>query len=117
MTGIERLPIESLEFAPLRAIGIQRRTVAVQTMVEGVAITVAGTILGTGLGTATARYLDSILRSFPGLPASVSFFVPRPWGLALAASVLLLSGMVAGIYPALLASRAPIAATLRDEAT
>lgn len=105
------------EIVTLRAIGIQRRTVAVQTMVEGLAITVAGTVLGTGLGTATARYLDSILRSFPGLPASVSFFVPRPGSLALAASVLLLSGAVAGIYPALLAARAPIATTLRTEAT
>ncbi len=109
----ERLP----EIVTLRAIGVQRRTVALQTMVEGAAITLAGTILGIGLGTITARYLDTILRSFPGLPASVSFFVPRPGGLALAAGVLLLSGVLAGIYPALLASRAPIATTLRAEAT
>jgi ABC-type antimicrobial peptide transport system permease subunit len=65
----------------------------------------------------TARYLDRILTSFPGLPAAISFFVPDPSNLAIAASVLVLTGVLAGVYPALAAARAPIAATLRTEAT
>jgi putative ABC transport system permease protein len=65
----------------------------------------------------TARYLDAILTSFPGLPAAFSFFVPRADTLTVAVVVLLVTGSLAGLYPAWLASRAPIAATLRAEAT
>jgi len=43
--------------------------------------------------------------------------VPRANTLAVAAAVLLLTGSLAGLYPAWLASKAPIAATLRAEAT
>ena len=61
--------------------------------------------------------IDAILTSFPGLPAAFSFFVPRADTLGFAALVLLVTGSLAGLYPAWLASRAPIAATLRAEAT
>lgn len=105
------------EIATLRAIGISRSTVVRQVMVEGVALTVIGTLLGVLLGLGTARYLDSILTSFPGLPAAFSFFVPRAESLTTAALVLLITGSLAGLYPAWLAARAPIAATLRSEAT
>jgi putative ABC transport system permease protein len=105
------------EIATLRAIGIARSTVVRQVLIEGTVLTVVGTVLGIVLGLATARYLDSILTSFPGLPAAFSFFVPRPESLATAALVLLVTGSLAGLYPAWLAARAPIAATLRSEAT
>jgi putative ABC transport system permease protein len=68
------------------------------------------------LGLITARYLDSILTSFPGLPAAFSFFVPRRESIVTAGMVVLLTGGLAGLYPAWLAARAPIAATLRSEA-
>ncbi|HET6837943.1 MAG TPA: ABC transporter permease [Gemmatimonadales bacterium] len=105
------------EIATLRAIGISRLTVIGEVLVEGAALTLAGAALGLCLGLVTARYLDRILTSFPGLPAAFSFFVPRPESLALAAVVLLLTGALAALYPAWLAARAPIAATLRAEAT
>jgi len=105
------------EIATLRAIGVSRGTVVRQVLAEGVALTVLGSAGGILLGLATAEYLDAILTSFPGLPATFSFFVPRADTLSLAALVLLLTGSLAGIYPAWLASRAPIAATLRAEAT
>jgi putative ABC transport system permease protein len=79
-------------------------------------LTLAGAILGIGLGLATARYLDSILTTFPGLPASISFFVPTRPGLLTAALVLLATGTLAGLGPGWFAARAPIAATLRAEA-
>ena len=69
------------------------------------------------LGLATARYLDAILTSFPGLPAAFSFFVPRPGAIALAGAALLVTGTLAGLYPAWRAAGSPIAATLRAEAT
>jgi len=105
------------EIATLRAIGVSRGTIVRQVLAEGVALTVLGAGIGILLGLATAEYLDAILTSFPGLPAAFSFFVPRADTLSLAAVVLLVTGSLAGLYPAWLASRAPIAATLRAEAT
>jgi putative ABC transport system permease protein len=105
------------EIATLRAIGISRASIIRQVLSEGAALTLTGGVIGIVLGIATARYLDSILTSFPGLPAAFSFFVPRVGSLATAGLVLLVTGVLAGMYPALLAARAPIAATLRAEAT
>ena len=105
------------EIATLRAIGVSRATIVEQVLAEGTALTIAGAALGILLGLATARYLDAILTSFPGLPAAFSFFVPRADTLGFAALVLLVTGALAGLYPAWLAARAPIAATLRAEAT
>jgi putative ABC transport system permease protein len=105
------------EIATLRAIGVSRGTIVRQVLAEGVALTLLGGGAGILLGVATAEYLDGILTSFPGLPEAFSFFVPRVGTLTLAAAVLLVTGSLAGLYPAWLASRAPIAATLRAEAT
>jgi putative ABC transport system permease protein len=105
------------EIATLRAIGIGRVTVIRHVLVEGMTLTLVGASLGILLGLGTARYLDSILTSFPGLPAAFSFFVPRRENLTTAGLVLVFTGSLAGIYPAWLAARAPIAATLRAEAT
>jgi putative ABC transport system permease protein len=105
------------EIATMRAIGIARATVVQQVLAEGLALTLIGSALGIALGLATARYLDAILTSFPGHPATVSFFVPRADTLTRAALALLVTGSLAGLYPAWLASRASIAATLRAEAT
>ncbi len=105
------------EIATLRAIGIGRGTIVRGVVLEGAILTLIGSVLGIALGLATARYLDSILTSFPGLPAAFSFFVPRRDSLTTAGLVLLLTGSLAALYPAWLAARAPIAATLRAEAT
>jgi putative ABC transport system permease protein len=105
------------EIATLRAIGVGRATVIRDVLVEGTMLNLIGAGLGILLGLATARYLDSILTSFPGLPAAFSFFVPRRENLTTAGLVLVFTGSLAGIYPAWLAVRAPIAATLRAEAT
>ncbi|MDH5282689.1 MAG: ABC transporter permease [Gemmatimonadota bacterium] len=105
------------EIATLRAIGVSRATVVRSVMLEGATLTVVGGGLGIVLGLATARYLDAILTTFPGLPAAISFFVPEPDRLLLAGVVLFLAGVGAGVYPAIIAARAPIADTLRAEAT
>lgn len=105
------------EIATLRAIGVQRATVLRQIFLEGLALVTSGGTLGLLLGLVTARQLDAILTSFPGLPAAFSFFVVRPREVGVAALVLLVTGALAGLWPAWLASRAPIAATLRAEAT
>jgi len=105
------------EIATLRAIGVARAGIVRQVLAEGATLTIVGGGLGMLLGLATARYLDAILTSFPGLPAAFSFFVARADTLGVAAVVLLATGALAGLWPAWLAARAPIAATLRAEAT
>jgi putative ABC transport system permease protein len=105
------------EIVTLRAIGVARSTIVRQVLIESAVLTVVGGVTGLILGLGTARYLDSILTSFPGLPAAFSFFVPRRESVSTAAVVLLSAGCLAGVYPAWVAARAPIAATLRSEAT
>ena len=105
------------EIATLRAIGMSRGRVIRGVMLEGAALTFIGGAMGAVLGSATAHYLDQILTSFPGLPAAISFFVPHTASLVAAGLVLLSAGVLAGVYPAWLAARAPIATTIRAEAT
>ena len=45
---------------------------------RGSAIMIVGALAGLGLGLVTARYLNSILASFPGLPAAIDFFQFEP---------------------------------------
>jgi putative ABC transport system permease protein len=104
------------EIAILRAIGVARRRVVSQILIESVAIMVAGAALGLGLGLATARYLDSILSAFPGLPAAIDFFPFEPRDAWTALGLLVLAGLLAGIYPSWRSASLPIAGTLREEA-
>lgn len=105
------------EIATLRAIGVQRSSILRQIFLEGITLVGLGGSIGMVLGLVTARQLDAILTSFPGLPAAFSFFVVRPQEVLIAAAVLFVTGALAGLWPAWLAARAPIAATLRGEAT
>ena len=104
------------EIAVMRAIGIARAHVVQQIVLEGMAISVAGAIAGLGLGLVTARYLNAILSSFPGLPVAIDFFLFQPRAAWTALGLLALSGIVAGIYPAWRAASLPVATTLRQEA-
>lgn len=104
------------EIAVLRAIGVRRGRIVQMVMVEGGLLTVAGAVGGVILGLITARELDLILRSFPGLPAVISFFVPERTAISKAAILMSAAGLSAGAYPAWIAARAPIAETLRADA-
>jgi putative ABC transport system permease protein len=105
------------EIATLRAIGVSRAGIVRRVLAEGALLSLAGNGLGLVLGLLTARYLDGILTTFPGLPAAISFFVPERGAVLRAALALLAAGTLAGAWPAWRAARAPIAATLREEAT
>jgi len=104
------------EIAALRAIGIARVTIVTQVLVEGMLLTLVGGTLGVALGAATARWLDAILTSFPGLPAAISFFVADRGQLTTAAITLIATGLLAGVIPAWGAASTPIAAALRSDA-
>ncbi len=104
------------EIAVMRALGVSRLHVVQQIVLEGIAITLAGALGGLGLGLVTARYLNSILSSFPGLPVAIDFFLFQPRAVWTAMGLLALSGIVAGVYPSWRAASLPIATTLREEA-
>ena len=104
------------EIAVLRAIGVAKGSIVWQVVTEGVVLTGIGAISGVGLGLITARWLETILSDFPGLPATFHFFVFQPRDAGIALAMLAAAGMLAGIYPAWRAASLPIAGTLRREA-
>jgi putative ABC transport system permease protein len=104
------------EIAVLRAIGTQTRGVLLQILLEGSMLSVAGVTMGIGLGLVTARWLNTILRDFPGLPASFDFFVWTPEAAWRSIALLLVSGTLAGLIPAWRASVVRVARALREEA-
>lgn len=104
------------EIATLRAIGVSRERIAAQVVVQGLLLTILGGAAGLVLGLGTARWLDAILTSFPGLPAAISFFVAEPAPLAIAATTLLVTGVLAGVPSAWRAASTPIAGALRSDA-
>ena len=104
------------EIAVMRAIGVSRTHVVQQVVIEGVAISLVGAIVGLGLGLITARYLNSILSAFPGLPMAIDFFLFQPRAAWSALGLLVASGILAGVYPAWRAASLPIAESLRREA-
>jgi len=104
------------EITVMRALGVSRAHVVQQIVLEGMVITITGAIAGLGLGLVTARFLNSILASFPGLPVAIDFFLFQPRAAWTALGLLSLSGIAAGIYPSFRAASLPIATTLREEA-
>jgi putative ABC transport system permease protein len=104
------------EIAVLRAIGVARARVVEQILIEALVIMLAGTVVGLGVGLVTARYLNSILAAFPGLPEAIDFFLFQPSDAWRALGLLAACGILAGVYPAWRGASLPIAATLREEA-
>jgi putative ABC transport system permease protein len=104
------------EIVVMRAIGVARGHVVQQIVLEGTVIMLVGALFGLGLGLLTARYLNSILASFPGLPAAIDFFKFEPHDAWSALGMLVGAGILAGIYPSWRGASRPIAITLREEA-
>jgi putative ABC transport system permease protein len=100
----------------LRAIGVTRARIVRRIATESLVLMMVGGLAGLGLGLLTARYLNSILSTFPGLPAAIDFFLFEPRDAWEALGLLVVAGALAAIYPAARAARLPIASTLREEA-
>jgi putative ABC transport system permease protein len=104
------------EIAVMRAIGMRRFRIVEQILIEGTVIMIVGAVVGLGLGLLTARYLNSILSAFPGLPEAIDFFLFQPRDAWIALGLLAGCGILAGVYPAWRGASLPIAGTLREEA-
>jgi len=104
------------EIAVMRAIGVSRLHIVQQIVIEGIGLSVIGASAGLLLGLVTARYLNSILRGFPGLPDAIDFFLFQPASAFQSLGLLVVAGIAAGVYPSWRAASLPISATLREEA-
>jgi putative ABC transport system permease protein len=104
------------EISVMRAIGVAKYRVVMQVVAEGVALSGVGALVGVMLGLITARWLERILSDFPGMPATFRFFVFQPRDAGIALTMLVVTGILAGIYPSWRAASLPIAGTLRREA-
>lgn len=102
--------------AALRAIGLSRRQIVGGLAVESLVLCAIGGAVGVALSVVVAGYLESILSDFPGLPVAVRFFVVRADSLLVAFGLLIVSGGLAGLIPALNATRLEVASVLHKEA-
>jgi ABC-type lipoprotein release transport system permease subunit len=103
------------EIAALRALGFRRGRVVADLLWESCLMVGCGGLLALQLGGLLALQLNSILRSMPGIPQSLHFFVFHSRAVVLYALLLSATGLLAALYPVYLAARLPIAATLRKE--
>jgi putative ABC transport system permease protein len=104
------------EIAVMRALGVRRERIVAQIVLEAAAIMLVAAPLGLALGLVTARYLNSILARFPGLPERIDFFLFQPAAAWTALGLLVASGLLSGIYPSWRSASLGIATTLRQEA-
>jgi putative ABC transport system permease protein len=104
------------EIAVMRAIGVRRERIVAQIVMEATAMMLAATPIGLGLGLVAARYLNSILARFPGVPERIDFFLFQPSAAWSALGMLAVSGILAAVYPSWRSASLPIATTLRQEA-
>jgi putative ABC transport system permease protein len=103
------------EIAALRAVGLSRSRVIAGVFWESVMLVGLGGILALPLAAGLSLWLDAILRTLPGLPARLHFFVFEPRALVLYSLLLVIASIAAAIYPMRIVSVLPIAATLRRE--
>lgn len=103
------------EIAALRALGFARRRIVADIVWESALLVGTGGLLALPVGALLARWLDAILRSMPGLPERLHFFVFEPRTLWLHLALVALTWALAVAYPLYLAVRLPIAETLRRE--
>jgi putative ABC transport system permease protein len=104
-----------VEVAALRAIGLSRSRVAAGVLWESVMLVGIGGLIAIPLGAALSVWLDGILRSLPGLPSGLHFFVFEPRALVIYLTLLVIASLGAAAYPVRIVAVLPIAATLRRE--
>lgn len=103
------------EIAMLRALGFSRLRIGALVVLEGVILSMASLPGAFLLGLVISRYLDAILRQAPGVPENIHFFTMSAAATTRTILLLLGTGTAGGAYPALVAARLGVAATLHGE--
>ena len=103
------------EFATLRTIGASRRqlltSVIIESFVIGLLASIVGLFLGFGLAIGLKELIDS---SGGGLPTTSYVFAPRTFIVAILVGVIVT--LLAGLFPAIRATRVPPIAAVREGA-
>jgi ABC-type lipoprotein release transport system permease subunit len=103
------------EVAVLRALGFRRGRVVADLLWESALLVAFGGVAALPLGGLLALRLDAILRTMPGIPTDLHFFVFQPRVALIYIALLAATALLAAVYPVYLVARLPIAATLRRE--
>ena len=103
------------EIAALRALGFSARRMVADVLWRSAMLVATGGLLAIPLGLALSAWLDELLKTMPGIPANLHFFVFEPRVLVLHVGLLAVTAAVAALYPMWMVARLPIAATLREE--
>jgi putative ABC transport system permease protein len=104
------------EFATLRTIGASRRQVLGSVVLEALVVGILASTVGLFLGFALAYGVDALFRSLGfDLPATDMVFAPRTVVVALLVGVGVT--LLAGLFPAIRATRVPPLAAVREGAT
>jgi ABC-type lipoprotein release transport system permease subunit len=103
------------EIAALRALGFSARRVVGDVLCESALIVGIGGLLSLPLGFVLASRLDRILKTMPGIPAALHFFVFSSDAVVTHVALLVVTAVVAALYPMRIVARLPIAPTLRNE--
>jgi len=103
------------EIAMLRALGFTRARIAGLVLLEGLLLSAASVPGALLLGLIISHPLDAILRSAPGVPEGLHFFTLTGTAVVRTVGLLIGTGAAGTLYPASLAARQGIAATLHAE--
>ncbi|MGH2406209.1 MAG: ABC transporter permease, partial [bacterium] len=103
------------ELATLRAVGLPRARLMLLILLEGAVLAVVSTPLALLLGAVVSRPLDEILRATPGIPQDLHFFIFTGRAVGRTVLLLLAAGTLGALYPAWVAGRLNVAATLHQE--
>ncbi len=103
------------EIAAVRALGFSRARVAADVLWQSALLVGVGGLLALPLGAVLSIWLDAILKTMPGIPIALHFFVFEPRSLLLHAALLAVTAVLAAAYPIILVTTLPIATTLRNE--
>jgi putative ABC transport system permease protein len=104
------------EFATLRTIGASRRQVLGSVILEALVIGSIASVIGLFGGLGLAKGLDALFRALNlDLPTTDTVFAPRTVVVSLLVGVVIT--LVAGLFPAIRATRVPPIAAVREGAT
>ncbi len=117
ITAIVTLSLEERlgEIAMLRAIGFAQTRITGLVLLEGVVLSAASLPGAFLLGLVNSQNLDAILRSAPSVPENLHFFTLTAPAALRTIGLLLVTGALGGLYPAAVAARLGVAATLHGE--
>ena len=103
------------EIAALRALGFSQHRMVSDVLWRSALLVGAGGVMALPLGLALSIWLDDLLQTMPGIPASLHFFVLEPRALIVYVALLVVTTVVAAVYPIRTVARLPISSTLRAE--